>query len=249
MNFRRNRIWLTLILATLFLIAVPTIGSAGAAAPANDNFADAEILTGLPTLTTGSSIDATRETDEPDHGSFGLGSSVWYDWTAPSSGPVAIDLSGSDYDTFLAVYTGDTLTSLSLVGEDDDGGTGLDSKLAFSAVSGVTYRIAVDGFGGATGPLQLAILCFRLDFGHSHRQLRHASLRTSASMPTAPTKAGRSWLQLPTQAATTRWIGLGTGNYRLKFSELLRRQQRGQRVLQRQADPRRSRRRRGDGWL
>ena len=33
-------------------------------------------------------------------------SSVWYRWTAPFSGPVALDTCGSDFDTLLAVYTG-----------------------------------------------------------------------------------------------------------------------------------------------
>ena len=102
------------------------------AAPANDNFTDAETLTGLPTSTTGSNVDATTEVDEPDHNNFpGEGHSVWYEWLAPSSGPVTVDLSGSGYDTYLAVYTGASLDLLSLVGKNDSGGVGSNEQARF----------------------------------------------------------------------------------------------------------------------
>ena len=128
------------------------------AAPANDNFTDAETLTGLPTSTTGSNVDATTEVDEPDHNNFpGEGHSVWYEWVAPSSGPVTVDLSGSGYDTYLAVYTGASLDLLSLVGKNDSGGVGSTSKLGFAATIGETYWIAVDGYIDATGSIELSI--------------------------------------------------------------------------------------------
>ena len=131
--------------------------SATAAAPGNDNFVDAKTLTGLPASTTGTSVDATRENGEPDHGDFGGGSSVWYKWTAPGSAWVTVDLSGSGFDTYLAVYSGSSLNSLSPVAEDDDGGDGLTSKLSFLAESGETYQIAVDGYEGDTGSVVVRI--------------------------------------------------------------------------------------------
>jgi len=60
-----------------------------AVGPANDDFADAIMLTGLSGQTTGSNIsdiEATKEIGEPDHaGNFG-GRSVWWTWTAPETG-------------------------------------------------------------------------------------------------------------------------------------------------------------------
>ncbi|MBK5111515.1 MAG: carboxypeptidase regulatory-like domain-containing protein [Thermoleophilia bacterium] len=119
--------------------------NASAAPPPNDDFVNAEVLTGLPTSTSGSNVDATLEVGEPSHGLGEAGNSVWYSWTAPATGDVEVDLNGSDFDTFLAVYTGTSLGSLSLVGQDDNSGGGLTSSLNFSATSGETYSIAVTG--------------------------------------------------------------------------------------------------------
>ena len=140
--------------AAMFLF----LAAAAQAAPANDNFADAELLTGPPASTTGSNVDATTEVDEPDHnGNPAEGHSVWYKWVAPSTGPVTVDLSGSDYNTYLAVYTGTTLLSLSLVEDDYVSGVGSSSKLGFTATSAETYWIAVDGYDDRTGSIELSI--------------------------------------------------------------------------------------------
>ena len=52
--------------------------------PVNDRFADALPLVGPVAATTGTTIGASRETYEPQHGSAGT-RSVWWTWTAPSS--------------------------------------------------------------------------------------------------------------------------------------------------------------------
>ena len=58
---------------------------------------------------------------------------------------------GSDYDTLLAVYTGSSLSGLTVVGSNDNAATGdTTSRVQFTAVAGQTYIIAVDGTGGAT---------------------------------------------------------------------------------------------------
>ncbi|PYJ80629.1 MAG: hypothetical protein DME22_23770, partial [Verrucomicrobia bacterium] len=59
-------------------------------------------------------------------------------------------------DTTLAAYTGTSVSSLTLVASDDNsGGGGGTSKIVFTATSGTTYRIAVDGFNGAQGNITL----------------------------------------------------------------------------------------------
>ena len=59
-----------------------------------------------------------------------------------------MDTIGSSFNTLLAVYTGNSVTSLSLVASDDQSGGNNTSKLTFAVVSGTTYQIAVDGNGG-----------------------------------------------------------------------------------------------------
>jgi hypothetical protein len=131
------------------LVWLPFGGTAFAAAPANDNFANAAPLSGLPASATGTNVDATTESGEPEPWSNAPGGhSVWWKWTAPADGDVTVDTCGSVFDTLLAVYTGDSVAALTPVASNDFGGCGTDgsnSKLYFTAQSGHVYRIAVDG--------------------------------------------------------------------------------------------------------
>lgn len=85
----------------------------------------------------------------------GGGASVWYAWTAPTSGAVAFDTHGSDFDTVLAVYTGSAVASLTMVVHNDDAAGRLTSRVEMPVTAGTTYRIAVDGYGGETGEVVL----------------------------------------------------------------------------------------------
>lgn len=126
--------------------AVTALSSPDAlAAPANDNFANSIAISGSEGTTNGDNIDATDETNEPPHDG-GIGSSsVWWSWTAPSTGTTQFDTFGSDFDTVLAVYSGSTLLSLSEVASNDDS-TGSQSRVEFSALAGQVYHIAVCSF-------------------------------------------------------------------------------------------------------
>jgi V8-like Glu-specific endopeptidase len=116
-------------------------------APANDNFSSAQALSGLPASASGTNVEATSESGEPTHAGSGGGASIWYSWQAPSSGQVTIDVCGSDFDTVLGVYTGSAVNALTQVAADDDScPTNLASTVTFTATSGTTYRIAVDGY-------------------------------------------------------------------------------------------------------
>ena len=121
----------------------------------NAAFANCQRLTGASGQTNGYNIGATKEPDEPDHnGNYG-GSSVWYCWTAPATGPIIFDTIGSDFDTILAVYTGNAVDSLTPVTSDNDSGGSLRSRATFNAIGGQLYRIAIDGEFGVTGNLVL----------------------------------------------------------------------------------------------
>ena len=54
------------------------------------------------------------------------------------------------------MYTGTAVSALTQLAANDDANGTLQSQLSFTASPGVTYRIAVDGFGGATGSVTLA---------------------------------------------------------------------------------------------
>jgi hypothetical protein len=125
------------------------------APPANDNFANAQIVTGCTGSTTGSTFGATSEAGEPSHDppdatSLSPSHTVWYQWQAPSSGNTTVTTNGSDFDTVLAVYTGTTVNSLTRIVFNDDVQNGVirTSSVTFNATSGTVYRIAVDGWGG-----------------------------------------------------------------------------------------------------
>ncbi|MEG4535116.1 pre-peptidase C-terminal domain-containing protein, partial [Microcoleus sp. D2_18a_D3] len=127
----------------------------GAPPPANDNFANRIALTGLTANGTGSNIGATGEVGEPSQSP--VTNSAWWSWTAPSSGPFAIDTNTSNFDTFLSVFTGSAVDNLTLIDSDDDDGEGNNSLINLNATAGTTYQIAVDGYNTNLGEIQLNI--------------------------------------------------------------------------------------------
>jgi hypothetical protein len=124
--------------------------------PPNDAFANRTALAGVTNTALGSNVGATKEPGEPSHAGNPGGHSVWWTWTAPTNGSVTISTIGSSFDTLLGIYTGATVSNLTLVASDDDSGGGFGTSLtSFTASPGITYQIAVDGYFGATGNIQL----------------------------------------------------------------------------------------------
>jgi hypothetical protein len=68
--------------------------------PTNDNFADRISVTGESVEMSGSNVGATKEPNEPDHFTSFFqdagGHSIWWTWTAPSSGTYSINRTGGD---------------------------------------------------------------------------------------------------------------------------------------------------------
>ncbi len=156
----------------------PTVFPPPPAPPRNDLFVNAAVLSPTPTVFPISPVAgviryATAERGEPNHAGFGTGGtpcdqsglaacqSVWYRWTAPRNGLVEFDTCNSHFDTELGVYTGNVVSALTPIAQDDDDnirppGTNnkcgttfplfFNSQVEFQAIAGTTYRIAVDGF-------------------------------------------------------------------------------------------------------
>jgi len=141
--------------------------------PANDNFANAQVITGPTGSATSTNAGATKETGEPNHADNPGGASIWYRWTAPSDGTFIFNTSnsrincsasgGCPYDTLLAVYTGSSLQEISqpqnLVVKNDNENAALGlltSRVSFLAHMGTTYQIAVDSKGSAKSDVVLS---------------------------------------------------------------------------------------------
>src|SRR5439155_931840 len=125
--------------------------------PPNDNFANRIALSGFMDSVTATNVGASKELGEPDHAGNSGGKSVWWSWTAPANGNVTVTTFGSSFDTLLAIYTGPSVSNLILLASNDQAGGGSQSSNSFSAVSGMTYQIAVDGYFGAAGNILLNI--------------------------------------------------------------------------------------------
>lgn len=115
------------------------------ATPVNDAFDNAIRVNGLPVSVTGSNLDASLESGEPLPSLGGVGASVWYVWTPAAAGVVQIDTIGSDFDSAIAVWTGNGFPEFSEV-ESDHGYNGGGGKVFVSVNPGTSYRIAVYGW-------------------------------------------------------------------------------------------------------
>jgi hypothetical protein len=139
------------------LLALPA--SALAAPPANDSFANRQVLSGpLPIEQSGSNFEATKEAEEPLFGMASAGHSVWFEWEAENDGWVTIGACDDEFPTVLAVFTGNAVKTLTLA-VDGNGSEGPDCpythrQFSFEASAGTKYEIAVDGngFGFPDGP-------------------------------------------------------------------------------------------------
>jgi hypothetical protein len=132
-----------------FLLRDPSL-SAIYTPPPNDNFVDRIAVVGDYATVNGNNISATLEPGEPELHAQRGSNSVWWTWTPSAPGICVIDTDGSSFDTYLAVYTGDSISNLTEVARDDDSGMGLQSKVMYPHTPGSTYQIAVFGYSPAS---------------------------------------------------------------------------------------------------
>ncbi len=138
----RSQTLCALALTAGTLTAVPA--ASAAAPPANDAFETPSVLGDA--RVTGTVAEATRQAGEPEHGS----ESVWYVHRPSTSGRIAVRMPPAGGWGVVSVYTGASLATLQPVGRAFDNGYG--GRVAFDAVAGQDYRIAVANRCQGCGP-------------------------------------------------------------------------------------------------
>ena len=128
--------------------------------PANDNFANAIVLSNRVESVFSSTSCATREPGEPTiFAGTDSTNSVWFRWRAPYSGAVEMTTDGSTLDTVMAVYTGTNLSGLTLVVRNTDPANSdkETSRVTFTTASNTVYHIVVAGNNAGRGGVALNI--------------------------------------------------------------------------------------------
>ena len=150
---------------TIFTVLMMTLSSAGpaAAAPANDNFADATAMA-LPYSASVDVTGATTETGEPfptcsewPAGAFAV-NSVWLKYTAAADGTLRASLLG-DNEPVLAVYTAATsspsvgsLTQIACISRYDA------ISVFFPVQKDVTYYVQLESMKGLDGLIPFTLV-------------------------------------------------------------------------------------------
>jgi hypothetical protein len=120
-----------------FAASLMVISAAAAlGAPANDNFSDRILITGVPSVVVGTTIDGTLEEDEPQ--AFHVLSTVWYQWVALAQGNLRVRITDSSNYMVANIYSGNVLTDLQSVGFFTSG-----YEANIDVQQGVTYQFRI----------------------------------------------------------------------------------------------------------
>ena len=147
----RARAWKSGLNPSVIVSATYTYDAAQGA-PKGDYFDDPIVITGANGSRRIEDNSAyTVEAGEPNHtlqngGYYYQYHTVWYKWTAPGSGTMSFATQASTsttlYQTFVAVYTGDTMASISrLAVATTPGGGDYATTVSLEVEQGMTYRI------------------------------------------------------------------------------------------------------------
>ena len=173
------------------------------AAPANDNFANAEVLASDTSNITGTLAGATRESSEPSvNCSSSAGGSVWYRWTPSGNGLAFV---GVPSGSCIEVWQGGSLGSLAAV---DSASFGLGQGRMFRAVAGATYYFTVVGdpgnMNGFTIGRNFIAGPANDDFAQAE-VLTSASTSITGSLAAATRESGEPAVNCSTSLAGTVW--------------------------------------------
>jgi len=144
----------TITIVTVFMLALSGAHPAFAA-PTNDDFDNATIISQFPFSDAIGTSEATVAVDDPY--CAGQAVTVWYKFTAAADTTIVANTIGSSYDTTLSVYTGSRGALTQIACNDDY--YGVQSFVQFSASAGETYYFMVSQFstGGLGGSMVLTV--------------------------------------------------------------------------------------------
>jgi hypothetical protein len=149
----RMRAWLPLAAtAAAMLPAVVPVSPVAAAPPANDDIANAVLISGAGFSATADTREATYAVTDDGCGV----ATVWYVFTPAADGRYLFENTGSSYDTRLALHSGSPGALQQLTCHDDD--VGRNERIIRNLVAGTTYYIEAgtccwdDSETGQVGP-------------------------------------------------------------------------------------------------
>ena len=119
--------------------------------PAHDDFDDAIPIIPIPYEDIVDVSGASIASDDPPVNDCNLKpglASVWYQYESLSNTRMLLDTFGSDYDTYIAVWTG-SRGNLTAVGCNDDATGGYQSQLELDLTASTTYYIEIAEYNGA----------------------------------------------------------------------------------------------------
>lgn len=188
--------------------------------PPNDSWANATAISGSYVLTNGFNTGATLEPGEPRFDDTNSNATIWWKWTASETGWVSLrtwangeDYIGAAFDTYLGVYTGNSVSNLVRVSQ----GTNL---ISFPASVGTTYYIRVDGKGGALGRIQLRLTPTPLNDRFSDRRLLSGySASVKDSSLGAQLEPGETGHYIDPSGASVwfTWVAPASGNVTITY--------------------------------
>ncbi len=137
-----------------------TINEPPVVPPINDEFNDAIEIMSLPFSSTMDVRGATLNIDTDKHVSqcelYRGAKSVWYQFQPASDTSVVFDTFTSDYDTYIAVWTG-TVDNLTEVACNDDARSTKQSRVGVRMTAGTTYYIQIAEYRFSTSPGAFAL--------------------------------------------------------------------------------------------
>jgi len=115
--------------------------------PENDDFEYGKKIFSAVELNAAYNTFATLQNDEPFHaGGLDQVGSLWWNWSPSESGRMIVDVTGSDIDPLIGVYSGSALTELVKIASNKADWRGeRDRYVFFDGIKGKTYRIAIAG--------------------------------------------------------------------------------------------------------
>jgi hypothetical protein len=119
--------------------------------PANDNFINATIVSGVFGYASAHNCGATTQVGEPIQPAT---KTVWWRWTAPADARYVFYLSNPTFDTGLCVYGGSAITNLNSIGCAQY--PSANYYVSFCASAGEEYYIRAGSTGTGDGGLTLA---------------------------------------------------------------------------------------------